>query len=166
MLFNRLFTVFAANFGKLIINLQKYCFFCIYANNKRFFYQMRGFFLKSLTFYGFSTGSYYTFPMFSPFRFHLSSPRLTVSRLVSPDSQSPSPTDFLRTHSLPFLNSLKCPQKLIPRSFLPENQCSLLKYAEWHFLHFVHLGHFLKSLKCTKCTKCHMFSCIPACRFF
>ena len=46
---------------------------------------------------------------------------------------------------------------MIPRSFLPENQCFILNYAEWHFLHFVHLGHFRKFLKCTKCTKCHMF---------
>ena len=72
MLFISLFPVFAANSGKLIIKRQRYCFFCIYANNKRFFYQMRGFFLKSLTNHGFSTGLYYTFPMFSPFSFHFS----------------------------------------------------------------------------------------------
>ena len=67
------------------------------------------------------------------------------------------PTDFLRTHSLPFSNILKSPQKLIPRSFLLENQCCILNCVEWHFVHFVHLGHFRKSLKCTKCTKCQMF---------
>ena len=30
-----------------------------------------------------------------------------------------------------FLNSLKSPQKLISRCFLPENQCSILNYAVW-----------------------------------
>ena len=52
---------------------------------------------------------------------------------------------------------LKSPQKFISITFLPENQCSILNYAEWHYLHFVHFGHFRKFLKCTKCTKGHMF---------
>ena len=52
---------------------------------------------------------------------------------------------------------LKSPQELPPTSFLPENQCSILNYAEWHYLHFVHFGNFRKFLKCTKCTKGHMF---------
>ena len=68
------------------------------------------------------------------------------------------PTDFLRTH---YQTSSKSPQKSIFSTFLPEDQCSILNYAEWHFLHFVHLGHFRKSLKCTKCTKCHMFFISP-----
>ena len=63
------------------------------------------------------------------------------------------PTDFLRIHSRTFSKS---PQKLIPRSFLLENQCCILNCAEWHYLHFVYFGHFRKFLKCTKCTKCHM----------
>ena len=111
MLFISLFPIFAANFGKLIINLQKYCFFCIYANNKRFFYQMRGFFLKSLTFYGFLshfvrtiiTRRVHTIPSLcfhlSVFRFHLSVFRFTKERLnVSIDTSKKN--DNIKTHPL------------------------------------------------------------------
>ena len=68
------------------------------------------------------------------------------------------PTD---TSSAIFKHPQKVRRNSFPTSFLPENQCSILNYAEWYFLHFVHLGHFRKSLKCTKCTKCHMFFISP-----
>ena len=87
--------------------------------------------------------SLFTFP-FSP-----SPPRSTVSRLVSPDSQSPSSYGLFANT---FSDTLKSPQKLIPRSFLPENQCSCLNYAEWHYWHFWHFHQCQNANNATSAT--------------